>query len=105
MTKKAFDAVELRRFTNDDGSIHVAEFSINGQLFRLHKEKESANQFSPEKINGTATLTGLFLSDVDAVMNNALAAGATLLSRHRIMTTDTGKQVVLCKTSKGGKRS
>ena len=105
MTKKAFGAVELRRFTNDDGSIHVAEFSINGQLFRLHKEKESANQFSPEKINGTTTLTGLFLFDVDAVMNSALAAGATLLSRHRIMTTDTGKQVVLCKTSKGGKRS
>ena len=24
--EKAFSAVELRRFTNDDGSIHVAEF-------------------------------------------------------------------------------
>ncbi len=78
--ERAFGATELRRFTNDDGSIHVAELSINGQLFHVHEEKVIANQFSPEKINGTTTLIGLFVPDVDIVMNSALGAGATLLS-------------------------
>ena len=36
--KKAFDAVELRRWTNDDGSVHVAEMSIHGALFHMHEE-------------------------------------------------------------------
>ena len=78
--EKAFGAVELRRFSNDDGSIHVAELSINGNLFHLHEQSIKKNQFSPEKINGTTTLIGLFVPDVDVVMNSALAAGATLIS-------------------------
>jgi len=78
--EKAFGAVEIMRFSNDDDSIHVAELSINGTLFHLHEEKNSANQFSPETINGFTTLIGLFVPDVDMVINNALAAGATLVS-------------------------
>lgn len=78
--EKAFGAVELRKFTNDDGSYHVAELFINGCLFHLHEEKPEAGQFTPERINGTTTLTGLFVEDVDTVMNKAVAAGATLIS-------------------------
>jgi len=78
--KKAFGAIELRRFMNDDGSYHVAELSIDGALFHLHEEKPAAGQLSPGKINGTTTLVGLFVEDVDAVMNSAIAAGAMLLS-------------------------
>jgi len=77
--QKAFGAVELRRWLNDDGSYHVAELSIDGALFHLHEEKPGAGQLSPENINGTTTLIGLFVTDVDAVMNQALAAGATLI--------------------------
>jgi PhnB protein len=33
----AFGAIELRRFSNDDGTIHVAELSIHGALFHLHE--------------------------------------------------------------------
>lgn len=32
--------------------------------------------FSPEKYNGTTTITSLFVPDVDAVMNTAIKAGA-----------------------------
>ena len=78
--EKAFGAVELRRFANDDGSIHVAEFSIDGMLFHLHEEKSQANHFSPQRVNGTTTLIGLFVADVDAVMNKAVEAGAKLVS-------------------------
>src|SRR5690606_12991605 len=36
---KAFGAAEIRRWQNDDGSIHVAELSINGTIFHLHEER------------------------------------------------------------------
>jgi PhnB protein len=78
--KKAFGAVELRRFSNADGSIHVAELSIEGALFHLHEETKKTEQISPIKINSTTVLIGLFVPDVDAVMEKAVAAGASVLS-------------------------
>jgi PhnB protein len=77
---KAFGAIELYRFTNNDGSIHVAELSINGSIFHLHEETFKSSLFSPEKYNGSTVIIGLFVTDVDAVMNSAIAAGATILS-------------------------
>jgi PhnB protein len=76
---KAFGAIELRRWTNDDGSIHVVEFSIEGTLFHLHEESPKKGQLDPDKNKGTTVLIGLFVEDVDAVMNKAIAAGATVL--------------------------
>jgi len=78
--EKAFDAVELRRWTNDDGSIHVAELSIDGAMFHLHEEKLSAGNFSPHYNKGTSVLVGLFVTDVDKVIDKAIEAGATLVS-------------------------
>ncbi|MEO6548383.1 MAG: VOC family protein [Ferruginibacter sp.] len=77
---KAFNAIELRRFKNEDGSIHVAELSIHGAMFHLHEVTANANFFNPQKHNGTTAIIGLFVEDVDAVMNKALAAGATEIS-------------------------
>lgn len=78
--EKAFGAVELRRFSNDDGTIHVSELSINGTLFHLHEETARVSHFSPERVNGTTVLIGLFVEDVDAVINKALEAGAEVVS-------------------------
>lgn len=78
--QKAFGAIELRRFMNDDGTYHVSELSIDGALFHLHEEKPGAGEFSPERMNGTTTLIGLFVADVDVVMNKAVEAGATVVS-------------------------
>jgi PhnB protein len=78
--EKAFGAVELRRFTNDDGSIHVAELSIDGALFHLHEESERASQFNPDRVKGTTVIVGLFVHNVDAVMNEAVQAGASIMS-------------------------
>ncbi|HMK24818.1 MAG TPA: VOC family protein [Chitinophagaceae bacterium] len=77
---KAFGAIELRRWTNDDGSIHVAELSINGALFHLHEETLASASFSPEKYNGTTVTIGLFVPDVDAFMSRAIDAGAKEIS-------------------------
>ncbi len=73
---KAFGAIELRRWTNEDGSIHVAELSIDGAVFHLHEESLTSGSFSPERYNGTTTTIGLFVTDVDSIMSKAIAAGA-----------------------------
>ena len=77
---EAFDAVEIRVFGNDDGSIHVAELSIKEAIFHLHEERPAKGQLGPDKIKGVTTLIGLFVDDVDIIINKALKAGATLLS-------------------------
>ncbi|MEP7164721.1 MAG: VOC family protein [Ferruginibacter sp.] len=77
---KAFGAVELRRWNNEDGSLHVAELSINDTIFHLHEASVKAGQFSPEEVNGTTVKIGLFVADVDACMNKAVSAGATVIS-------------------------
>ena len=77
--KDGLGAVELRRFTNEDGTLHVAELSIDDAIFHLHEEKLSGGQFEPIKTNGVTALIGLFVEDVDKVMNRAISAGATLV--------------------------
>jgi len=71
----AFGAIENLCLYNDDGSIHVAELSINGAIFHIH-EVTKPYFFFPRKYNATTTIIGLFVPDVDDVMNNAIAAGA-----------------------------
>jgi PhnB protein len=75
----AFGAVQTLCLLNDDGSIHVAELSINGAIFHVH-EVTKPELFSPSKYNGSTVLIGLFVEDVHAVMNNAIKAGATEIS-------------------------
>ena len=77
---KAFDAVELHRWLNDDGSYHVAELSIDGAIFHLHETTERLQVMSPEECNGSTAKIGLFVADVDIVMNKAKAAGAIEVS-------------------------
>jgi PhnB protein len=77
---RAFGARELHRWSNQDGSVHVAEMEIEGALFHLHEEVVRNREFSPETLNGTTSLIGLFSENPDALMNSALAAGARLIS-------------------------
>ena len=73
--KKAFDAIVLHQWNNDDGSVHVAEMSIDGALFHIHEESVRNNEYSPGKLNGTTIAIGLFVDDPHAVMAKAVAAG------------------------------
>ncbi len=78
--EKAFGAIEHKRFTNDDGSIHVSELSIDGAIFHLHEEKTTHGQFAPETCKGFTSLAGLFVENVDLMMNRAVNAGAIVIS-------------------------
>lgn len=75
----AFGATENLCFRNDDGSIHVAELSIDGAIFHLHEVTKSYF-FSPGKYNGSTAIIGLFVQDVQGVMNKAIKAGAIEIS-------------------------
>jgi len=78
--QNAFGAVELRRFSNDDGSIHVSEMTIDGNLFHFHEERPAKGNIDPVRAGGVTTIIGLFVPDVDAVMARAVAAGARVTS-------------------------
>jgi len=76
--KKAFGAAELWRINNPDGSVHVGAFSIDGTIFRLHEE--GARSLSPGKTGITTVTIGLTVNDVHGVVEQAVAAGAIVLS-------------------------
>jgi PhnB protein len=78
--KNAFGAIELRRWSNDDGSIHVAELTIDGTMFHLHEENIEKGRFCPPTHNGVTTTIGLMVDDVQAVMDSAISAGANEIS-------------------------
>ncbi len=77
--EKAFGATELRRFSNDDGSIHVAELSIEGAIFHLHEITAKNYWISPNIHNATTVCVGLFVPDADNAFNKAIQAGATVI--------------------------
>jgi PhnB protein len=71
----AFGAIELRRWSNPDGSVHVAEMAIDDALFHLHEEVPGRGELSPESLKGTTSAIGLFVPDPAATMKRAVAAG------------------------------
>ena len=73
--KNAFGVVELQRWSNDDGTVHVAELSFDGCIFHIH-EPTKQNKHTPETVGGVTTLIGVFVDDVHAVVKRAVAAGA-----------------------------
>ncbi|MBE7176964.1 MAG: VOC family protein [Mucilaginibacter polytrichastri] len=71
---KRFGATEHFCLRNDDGSIHVAELEIDGALFHVHEVMRDA--LEPLCANGVTAVIGLFVADVQEVMEKAIKAGA-----------------------------
>jgi PhnB protein len=74
---KKFGAKENFCFRNNDGSVHVAELEFDGAVFHVHETVRSFYSLEPVKANGVTSVIGLFVSDVDRVMQMAIKAGAT----------------------------
>jgi PhnB protein len=72
-----FGATEHFRYCNEDGSIHVVELEIAGAIFHLHETMPWFDALEPIGAKGVTTVIGLFVPDVDEVMEKALQAGAT----------------------------
>lgn len=78
--KKAFGAIELNRWVNDYGSLHVAEMEIGGALYHLHEESPHKGELSPETVKATTSLIGIFVDDPHTFVEKAIHAGAKEIS-------------------------
>ncbi len=69
----AFGAVELYRLEDEEGSVVVAQLTIEGANFWLQEDPD----FSPEEEDRRPVRMILTVADPDAVFEQAIAAGAT----------------------------
>jgi PhnB protein len=74
--KKAFGAMELMRMPGPDGTIGHAEIKIGDSPIMLADEVPGMDFKSPESLGGSPISILLYVEDVDAVFNDAVAAGA-----------------------------
>ena len=78
--KKVFGATELFRFDAPGGKIGHAEIKIGDSHVMLADECPDMDARSPQSFGGSPVGLLLYIEDVDAVAENAVAAGAKLLS-------------------------
>ncbi|HEX3607076.1 MAG TPA: VOC family protein [Candidatus Dormibacteraeota bacterium] len=77
---RGFGATELMRLTSADGSIGHAEMRIGEAVLMLSDEarEQVPNMRGPRSLDATTVSLHLLVPDVDAVVERAVAAGATL---------------------------
>ncbi|MCE7060815.1 VOC family protein [Dyadobacter sp. CY343] len=54
--------------------------AVDSAIFHLHEETADSGFFSPKCHNGTTVTIGLFVPNVDTVMDRASAAGGEVVS-------------------------
>jgi PhnB protein len=77
--KRAFGAVELMRLPGPDGKLGHAEIKIGDSPIMLADEFPDMGAISPQTLGGTPVSLLLYVEDVDAQFNRAVAAGAKVL--------------------------
>ena len=77
--KNAFGAVELLRMPRPDGRIGHAEIKIGDSPVMLADEHPEIGALSPQSVGGSPVSIHLYVTDVDAMFNQAVAAGASVV--------------------------
>jgi PhnB protein len=77
--KKAFGAAELMRYPGPDGRVAHAEIKVGNSLIMLADEFPEMGYRGPQSLGGSSVSILLYVKDVDAQFQQALAAGATVL--------------------------
>jgi PhnB protein len=77
--KNVFGATLFMRLDGPDGKIAHAEIKIGESIIMLADESVEMNNRSPQTVGGTGVYIVLYVPDVDAVAQKAVAAGAKLL--------------------------
>jgi PhnB protein len=77
--KKALAATELMRFAEPSGKVRHAEIKIGNSPIMLAEEFPEMGSRSPQSLGGSTVGILLYVEDVDARFQQALAAGATAL--------------------------
>jgi PhnB protein len=79
--KKAFGAEERFRMHGPDGkTVMHADLKLGDSVFMLTEESTEMKTLSPESIGGSPVSMYLYVADVDAIFNQAVSEGATVLS-------------------------
>jgi PhnB protein len=76
---KAFGAAEVMRMPAPGGKIGHAEMNIGDSRIMLTDEYREMNFLSPQSRGGTTVHIHLYVKDVDATIERAVAAGAKLV--------------------------
>jgi PhnB protein len=76
--QKAFGAKERVRMPTPDGRIGHAELEIGDSLVMLSDPFPQASTKPPKTLGGTSANVFLYVEDVDAVVKQAVDAGATI---------------------------
>jgi PhnB protein len=74
--KKAFDAVEISRLAGKDGKLMHAEIRIGDSVVMLVDESPEWGMVGPKSLKGSPVTIHLYVDDVDAVIQQAVRAGA-----------------------------
>ena len=74
--KKAFGATESARLPGHDGKIMHAMIRIGDSAIMLVDENAQWGMLGPKALKGSPVVIHLYVSDVDAVVAKAVAAGA-----------------------------
>lgn len=77
--KNAFGATELFRMPTPDGKVGHAEIKIGNSHIMLADEMHEMGYRSPQSLGGTPVSILLYVEDVDAMAEQAIAAGATVV--------------------------
>jgi PhnB protein len=76
--KQAFGATERARMPAPDGRIAHAELEIGDSIFTLADTFEGSAFKPPNQLGGTTGSVLIYVEDVDAVVDHAVEAGATV---------------------------
>jgi PhnB protein len=77
--KRAFGATERMRMPGPNGKVGHAEISVGDSTVMLADEHPEMGARGPRAFGGTPVSLHLYVPDVDATVNKAVAAGAKLL--------------------------
>jgi PhnB protein len=78
--RNAFGAAETVRLNNPDGSIMHAEIRIGNSHIMLSDEYPDMGYVGPLSLGGTPVTLVMYVEDVDSIFQQAVAAGAEVVS-------------------------
>src|SRR6266850_5013475 len=77
--KTAFGATEIMRLPGPDGKLGHAEVRIGNAVVMLADEAPDSGSLSPKTLGGSPVRLHMYVADVDAFFEKAVAAGAKIL--------------------------
>jgi len=76
--KKAFNAVEIKRMPGPQGKLMHALIRIGDSAVMLADEFTDWGSFGPKSLHGSPVTIHVYVEDVDALVERAVAAGAKI---------------------------